>query len=279
MADREQQVAGEALVNNGNGKKVQPYNVLIGLAAQDECKTHFAYDLSNLIAYSGELVHATEGKFPLARMATVVIEGTLIAPQRQDIALNALAQGRTHILWIDTDMRFPKNGLARLLSHDKPIVAANYCSRRNRNTLKMTAAHDYDHAIKKRKTAWTEHDSTGLEEVKTCGFGFCLTKIEVFQALELPYFAVPYIKGEGFTGEDVWFCERAKEAGFPTLIDHDLSKEVGHIGSWEFRYDHALTQREAELARGEEASPTEKDRKSTRLNSSHSDRSRMPSSA
>jgi hypothetical protein len=33
-----------------------------------------------------------------------------------------------------------------------------------------------------------------------------------------------------YTTEDNPFCQRIRAAGFPTYVDHDASKLVGHIG-------------------------------------------------
>ena len=35
-------------------------------------------------------------------------------------------------------------------------------------------------------------------------------------------------------GETVGFCRRLGEAGIPVHIDHDLSKQLAHIGEFEF---------------------------------------------
>ena len=35
----------------------------------------------------------------------------------------------------------------------------------------------------------------------------------------------------GYCTEDVVFCDRAREAGFRVLVDHDLSRELTHTGS------------------------------------------------
>ena len=48
--------------------------------------------------------------------------------------------------------------------------------------------------------------------------------------------------------------ERAAEQGFKTYVDHDLSQDVKHIGTWEYEHHHAVSMkrplREA-LYRGE----------------------------
>jgi hypothetical protein len=33
-------------------------------------------------------------------------------------------------------------------------------------------------------------------------------------------------------GEDIYFCIKAKDAGFDTWVDHDLSKGIKHIGQY-----------------------------------------------
>ena len=35
-------------------------------------------------------------------------------------------------------------------------------------------------------------------------------------------------------GEDVYFCTMARVHGFEVWVDHDLSKEVTHIGQFEY---------------------------------------------
>ena len=41
-----------------------------------------------------------------------------------------------------------------------------------------------------------------------------------------------------FIGEDMYFCREAQKAGFKVYIDHDLSKQVRHIGVLEFMHEH-----------------------------------------
>ena len=36
-------------------------------------------------------------------------------------------------------------------------------------------------------------------------------------------------------GEDRMFCRALRAAGHEILIDHDLSKEIGHIGQYTYR--------------------------------------------
>jgi hypothetical protein len=66
-----------------------------------------------------------------------------------------------------------------------------------------------------------------------------LIAMDVFEKISAPWFATPWIKDRGcFMGEDSFFCQRLHEAGIPLFIDHDLSKQVGHIGTFEYRHEH-----------------------------------------
>ena len=58
------------------------------------------------------------------------MRGTYLPQQRMTLVKEAFQSGSTHILWIDSDMRFPKDALIRLLDRDLPIVGANYPMRR-----------------------------------------------------------------------------------------------------------------------------------------------------
>lgn len=68
-------------------------------------------------------------------------------------------------------------------------------------------------------------------EVPYIGFGFLAIHSKVFNALEFPYFEHPtIIQGDcaDVKGEDIYFCEKALKAGFPTFAHYDI-KVKHHI--------------------------------------------------
>jgi GT2 family glycosyltransferase len=179
------------------------------------------------------------------RVVIYTSSGTLLSSQRQDLARDAIDAGCTHTLWLDSDMRFPKDALIRLLDRDEPIVCANYAKRRFPTEPIAVRKNFVDEDAKKVLRVYTEQDSTGLVEVDYCGMGVMLVKAEVYKKMEFPWFAIPWVPAaEDYIGEDVWFCRRASENGFKTLIDQDLSKEVHHIGTFEYKHEHTLIGRE-----------------------------------
>lgn len=206
--------------------------VAICIPSRDMVHASFAFDLANLVGHS-----VRKG----VQVGVFNATGTLIADQRTNLAKEAVKNGCDFILWLDTDMRFPKDALVRLLDRKKDVVGANYVTRSL--PPEPTAFH-------LRGDAWlrvpTTPSSAGLEEVSGCGFGVMLTSTKVFKALPDPWFLIPYSKVNGvFHGEDLFFCMAADAAGFKINIDHDLSKEVRHIGSFEFRHEHVEAIEEA----------------------------------
>ena len=201
--------------------------------ARDMVHTMYSYDLVNMVAYH---TINTEDAVSLK-----ISQGTLIANQRAELSLDAMREGCTHILFIDSDMRFPQDMIGRLLKHDLDIVATN-CARRRMPTGPTAQLYKENG---ERELVWTMPESTGLQEVGSVGMGVMLIKANVFEALAEPWFETPWrVDKRGYVGEDVFFCQKAAAAGFKIWIDHDVSKEIGHIGTFEFKHDHTWVMKE-----------------------------------
>lgn len=208
--------------------------IAICIPTRDMVHAGFAFDLANMVGY---FTASGAGSINI-----LYVSGTLIADQRVDLATAALTQNADYLLWLDSDMRFPKDALSRLLAHDKPIVGCNYSQRAV--PPKPTAHISLGGG--EFKHVWTNPEDKGLQEVGYLGFGCMLTKAEVFKKMERPWFHLGYsTKNHKFIGEDVYFCIQAQKAGYPVLLDHDLSKEIGHIGSFEFRHEHTYIEPDA----------------------------------
>jgi hypothetical protein len=204
------------------------------LPCRDIVQTGFAYDLARLTAFWSAKYVPQGGALHLFTSA-----GTLIADQRENLAKEALKIDADWILFLDTDMRFPKDVFDRLSKHDKPIVAANYSTRglpAKPVAFRNALCNEY---------VYTVDESRGLEEVYAVGMGVMLIKAEVFRNTPMPWFQIGYASATGhFFGEDIHFCHKAAKHGYKTLIDHDLSKIVKHIGTFEYTLDHAEACRE-----------------------------------
>lgn len=203
--------------------------------ARDMVHTMFTYDLVNMVCF--HTLNTNDA------ISLKISEGTLIANQRAELTLDAMREGCSHILFIDSDMRFPQDMIARLLAHDLDIVATN-CARRRMPTGPTAQIYKENGD---RELVWSMPDSTGLQEVGSVGMGVMMIKAEVFKALGEPWYETPWRHDKrGYIGEDVFFCRKAREAGFKIWIDHDVSKEIGHIGMFEFKHDHTWVVKDLE---------------------------------
>jgi hypothetical protein len=74
-------------------------------------------------------------------------------------------------------------------------------------------------------------DRKGIEKIQHAGFGVCLIKLDVVKKLRPPLFLMDFIPALGTQcGEDVYFSQKMAEIGVDLWVDHDLSKELGHVG-------------------------------------------------
>ena len=81
--------------------KVVGTKVIIATPVRDYVTATYTFSIANLMKKCGQ-----DGQHIELRM----LQGSEVAMQRQQLAVDALAQTDfTHILWIDSDMRFPSN--------------------------------------------------------------------------------------------------------------------------------------------------------------------------
>ncbi len=169
---------------------------------------------------TGDLIRLCR-RHPDARWIAAL--GIYIAHLRENAASAAVQAGASHVLFIDSDMRFPEDTIDRLVAHGRPMVAANYVQR----------------TMPEWWVARTEQGSvssvgrTGLQAVASVGFGVMLIQTGVFQGWAHPWFATPF-DGTTYLGEDVAFCQQARAQGQTVWIDHDLSQQVRHTGMIEY---------------------------------------------
>jgi hypothetical protein len=147
-------------------------------------------------------------------------------------ARNALVRGvlslepqATHILFLDSDMLFPFNGLERLLAHDKDVVGAFYNKR-------VPPYQTVGHLIGN-----PDISAGGLYRADVMPHGFVLIKREVYEKLRSPWYYESYDPNmasdsdpDGLVGEDVNFSRDCTKNGIEMWCDADLTFECAHIG-------------------------------------------------
>jgi hypothetical protein len=194
--------------------------LVIGGPTRDQVPASFALDLAQLYAHT--TLRLKTDSFYLR-----FVQSTYVHVGREVVLSEAMQIGATHVLWLDTDMTFPEDAALRLARHAKPIVACNYVMRNDRQMFTAERA---------GVTVETRPESTGLEAVDSVGFGVLLMRTDVALDLVRPWFCHGRNPETGAdVGEDRMFCRAVRAAGYEILIDHDLSKEIGHIGQHTYR--------------------------------------------
>lgn len=146
---------------------------------------------------------------------------------RQELLEDAILRECTHAVMIDTDQFFPQDTLHRLLAHKRQAVAANIALKTNPSfpTARNRGPGPFGVPVT------SEPGKKGLEKVWRIGAGLILVDLALVKRIPRPWFEIRYNEKLGqFMGEDWYFIEKLEAAGADIWIDHDLSREVRHVG-------------------------------------------------
>jgi len=182
----------------------------------------------------------------------VVVQGSILTLQRNECLKRMEGDW---ILFIDDDMVWQPLDIGRLVASwqevqgqmDVPVIMGGLCFRR-------TPPHDPTLFVREQPTSggyrhletWTdsivEVDATGMAFVliplaaleKMCGFAW--PSLETRKAVDPP----PMFKWEGGVGEDLRFCQEAKDSGCRIFVDTTI--EIGHIAEVSITRKHFLAE-------------------------------------
>lgn len=199
--------------------------IAVCVPSPDMVHMDFAVSLAAMLSFTA--VH---------RITTLLIneKTSLIQRGRQNLVNRALRHKATHLLFLDSDMTFPRETALRLLRHNLDIIATAYSTRKEEGQT-TTAMQQWG-----RRLAIRPGD--GLVEADYVGFSGIMVRAEVFRRMEKPYFPVTYLEtssraGDIWVGEDYGFCDKARELGYRILVDAELSYRIGHLGQKDYRLD------------------------------------------
>jgi hypothetical protein len=222
---------GESMIVNPNEELARPkVRVMVGIPTHNQVSGGFAFDLAKMVGFMA-------AQRPDVEVRVVMNHGSIIPQQRHTLVKKALDLDMTHILFLDSDMRFPPDTLDALLAHNESFVAVNYTTRRMPiyPTARVMSADKREfHAV------YQDESDEGLREVDLVGLGVALIDLDVFRHLPKPWFMFMYHPElDDYTGEDFFFSHHARNAGVKILVDQSLSYEIKHVGETEFRHDMA----------------------------------------
>ena len=189
---------------------------LIAIPCMDQVPTAFCHSLAMI---------QVVGECKLTMKA-----GSLIYTSRNALATEAIQQEMDYVFWLDSDMVFKPDTLARLFNtlkkYDLDMVTGLYFRRVPPYTPVLFDTLNIDPETD--ECVWSEFKEIPAKpfEVGGCGFGCVLMKTDVFFDVQSKF-------GNMFApiannGEDVAFCWRARQCGFKIVCDPSVI--CGHVG-------------------------------------------------
>lgn len=168
--------------------------LLIVVPCGDTVRYEFAESLAKLCIQLGEDGVDFDVKFH---------EGSLVYAAREELAIAAIDEHFTHVLWLDSDIQFTRDLFNILYRVGKPFVTGIYRSRRYPYAPALFSSV----ATAQRVLKWPNVPF----QVEACGFGCVLTDVEVLMEVRRHY-------GTCFTptpehGEDIAMCKRYRDIG------------------------------------------------------------------
>lgn len=117
-----------------------------------------------------------------------------------------------YLMLMGDDHSFQPDLVQQLLRHKVDIVAPLVLGRRA----------PFEPVCFRDGKPWEPDGPPGLYEVDETGSAGMLIHRRVFEALEFPYFRQGH-GDAGYTSDDVYFCRKAKEAGFSIHVDTSVA--------------------------------------------------------
>lgn len=187
-------------------------------------KPHFTQCLADLLCHT--FIHANRIGIK-AIIPKIGRQWSALPNGRQAALDDAIAQGSTHLLSIDDDMKFPPNTLEVMASRKVQAIGVNAVLK-DPSERKFTAYGFNGINIDSRS-------KTGIEEVEFAGFGVFLLELSAVKNIPLPHFAMPWNeKTQRCDQEDHFLCAKLRNNGVKIYIDHDVSQHIGHVGDYVF---------------------------------------------
>ena len=147
-----------------------------------------------------------------------------LADARNSLVQQALDDGCSHLLMLDTDQIYPVDTLTRLLSHNVDVCGV----RVHRRWMPFDPIFLRGDIGKYLSVPDEEMYSGDLIQVDATGTGCLLFNMDVFLKVDPPWFEFGMHEGKP-VGEDINFCSKARQKNIEIYVDTSI--EVGHLAT------------------------------------------------
>lgn len=208
-------------------KVLRDFRIQVSVPSGDQWEADFGNSICGMM-YDCASKRLTEDTHTQG-LSLVNVRSSLLPQSRETLVKGAIESGCTHMLFLDSDMKFPKEVLRRLLARNHQVIGVNYV---RKIIPSFPVAVNLDGSL-----CYSDPNSPEVQEVHHTGFGCLLLDLSIFKDIPQPWFNITWDdKLQMYSGEDVYFFMKVREAGYPVYVDHVLSREIAHVGM--FAYDH-----------------------------------------
>lgn len=157
---------------------------------------------------------------------------SLIYDARNKLAGQAVTGGYDRVLWLDSDMFFAPDLLARLsedMDEGREFVTAMYFKRKPPFTPVVYENLEYsteNDSIYVKLDTYANYPQDSIFKIAGCGFGACLVTTDLINRVGST-FGNPFAPLMGM-GEDLTFCWRVSQLGAAMFCDSRI--KTGHVG-------------------------------------------------
>lgn len=189
--------------------------ILIGTPVKESLPSGYVKSVADMIARNKDI------EFDLR------LEYGALYDARDRLCRYTLDEDFDYLLCIDSDQTFPADAIEKLISHQVDIITGVYVDKHSQHKpLLFSELHPRDND----KAPYAKRKDLDLSKelitVAGCGAGFMLVSNHALRLIKIHKrgWFEPY----GGLGEDVSFCQRAREVGLKIYCDTTI-KDIGHI--------------------------------------------------
>jgi len=203
---------------------------------------------TSLISMMGYFMNNRVPGYTSHQFRVINIKGSILPTSRLNGLKAAKAIEATHLLYIDSDHTFPPDTLNQLLKWKKDCVAANCVTK---SIPSMTTARSFNPEDKQGTPVFSDPQGptdNPLQKVWRVGTGVMLLSARAYNQIPHSAFAMTYKPdSDVYQGEDWSLCEALESFGCPIYVDHRLSRQIGHVGMFNFTHDYVGTLQQEEI--------------------------------
>ena len=168
--------------------------------------------------------------------AVVFHPNSLVYDARNLLSLQAIQERYDYVLWVDSDILCPADGLMTLIddmeTYDTRMVSGLYVMRSFPpdpviyDVVDQPRIDKDGHMVKQIRT-YTNYPEDSVFDVDGCGFGFVLTRVDLLKDVWDKF--GPAFAPLPWASEDISFCHRVNILGDQIMCDSRV--KLGHIGT------------------------------------------------